>query len=138
MQQGRKIYEENCADCHGDQGEGSAGAYPPLAGNRAVTMDPPANVVRIVLGGGYPPATAGNPRPFGMPPYATVLSDAEIAAVLTMIRASWGNNGSPVEYRGRPPLSRRRLKSGPAGRAQTAALSPRWPSPRQPQRALAT
>jgi mono/diheme cytochrome c family protein len=96
MQQGRRIYEEHCADCHGDRGEGSARAYPPLAGNRAVTMDPPANVVRIVLGGGYPPATEGNPRPFGMPPYATVLSDSQIAAVLTMIRASWGNNASPL------------------------------------------
>jgi mono/diheme cytochrome c family protein len=31
-----------------------------------------------------------------MPPYATVLSDSQIAAVLTMIRASWGNNASPV------------------------------------------
>ena len=94
--EGRKVYEANCAACHGDQGEGLPGAYPPLARNRAVTMDPPANLVRIVLGGGFAPATAGNPRPFGMPPYATALSDAQIAAVLTMIRASWGNDGGPV------------------------------------------
>jgi mono/diheme cytochrome c family protein len=96
VQQGAKLYEANCAGCHGDQGQGVPGIYPPLAGNRAVTLDPPANVVQIVLGGGFAPATAGNPRPFGMPPYATALGDAEIAAVLTMIRASWGNNGSPV------------------------------------------
>ena len=56
----------------------------------------PANVVQVVLGGGFAPATAGNPRPYGMPPYATALSDADLAAVLTMIRASWGNNGRPI------------------------------------------
>ena len=96
MEQGRKIYEADCAGCHGDQGEGVPGAYPPLAGNRAVTLDPPANLVRIVLGGGFPPATAGNPRPYGMPPFATALGDSDIAAVLTMIRRSWGNSGTPV------------------------------------------
>ena len=96
VQQGAKVYEDNCAGCHGKQGEGVPGVYPPLAGNRAVTMDPPANVVQIVLGGGFAPATAANPRPYGMPPYATALSDADIAAVLTMIRASWGNNGRPI------------------------------------------
>jgi mono/diheme cytochrome c family protein len=31
-----------------------------------------------------------------MPPYATSLSDGDIAAVLTMIRASWGNNAGPL------------------------------------------
>jgi mono/diheme cytochrome c family protein len=96
VQQGRKVYEDHCADCHGGRGEGVPGVYPPLAGNRAVTMDPPANVVQVVLGGGFPPATAGNPRPYGMPPFATALGDGDIAAVLTMIRASWGNNGRPV------------------------------------------
>ena len=110
VQQGRKLYESNCADCHGKQGEGVPGAYPPLARNRGVTMDPPSNVVRIVLGGGFPPATAGNPRPYGMPPYATALNDAEIAAVLTMIRGSWGNNGSPVTT-----LDVHRYRSGSSG-----------------------
>lgn len=96
VQQGRKVYESACAGCHGDEGKGVPGAYPPLAGNRAVVMDPPANLVRIVLGGGFAPATHGNPRPYGMPPYATALSDSDIAAVLTMIRTSWGNNGGPL------------------------------------------
>jgi mono/diheme cytochrome c family protein len=94
--QGREVYEAHCEQCHGEQGQGITGAYPPLAGNRAVMMNPPANLVRIALGGGFAPATKGNPRPYGMPPYATELSDAEIAAVLTMIRNSWGNSGSPI------------------------------------------
>ena len=93
---GARVYEQHCAQCHGARGQGVAGAYPPLAGNRAVTLGVTANLVQVVLGGGYPPATAGNPQPFGMPPYVTVLSDADVAAVLTHIRTSWGNQAAPV------------------------------------------
>ena len=93
---GARLYETHCAQCHGDRGEGVAGIYPRLAGNRTVTMEPPANLVRIVLGGGFPPSTAGNPRPFGMPPFATVLDDGEIAAVLSHVRAAWGNAARPL------------------------------------------
>lgn len=95
-ERGARLYGEYCAQCHGPRGEGVPGAYPPLAGNRAVTLPVTANLVQIVIGGGFPPATAGNPRPFGMPPYATVLSDADIAAVLTHIRGAWGNQAAPV------------------------------------------
>ncbi|MGY4828924.1 c-type cytochrome [Sphaerotilaceae bacterium SBD11-9] len=93
---GAKLYEQHCAQCHGDQGEGVAGAFPALAGNRAVTMALPVNLVRVVLEGGYAPSTAGNPRPYGMPPFASVLSSAEVAAVLTHVRTSWGNRGGLV------------------------------------------
>jgi mono/diheme cytochrome c family protein len=95
-ERGAKLYGDHCAHCHGNGGEGVAGAYPALAGNRAVTLPVTANLVQVVLGGGFPPATAGNPRPFGMPPYATVLSDADVAAVLTHLRISWGNRAEPV------------------------------------------
>jgi mono/diheme cytochrome c family protein len=54
-------------------------------------------VLRVVLGGGFAPATAANPRPFGMPPFATLLGDAEIAAVVTYIRSSWGHRASSVD-----------------------------------------
>ena len=93
---GAKLYERHCAACHGDRGEGAPGAYPALAGSRAVVMNPPANLVHVVLEGGFPPATAGNPRPYGMPPFATVLSNDEVAQLLTHIRSSWGNRGTPV------------------------------------------
>ena len=88
---GAKLYEEHCAQCLGEQGEGAAGIYPAWAGNRVVAMRTPANLVHLVIEGGFPPATAGNPRPFGMPPFATVLSDDEVAQVLSLIRGSWGN-----------------------------------------------
>jgi len=93
---GAGLYDDHCAQCHGAQGEGVPGIYPRLAGNRSVLHEPPANLVRIALGGGFPPVTAGNPRPFGMPPFATVLDDAELAAVLTHVRTSWGNRARPL------------------------------------------
>jgi mono/diheme cytochrome c family protein len=95
-ERGAKLYEQHCAACHGDRGEGVAGAYPRLAGNRAVTLPVAANLVQVVLGGGFPPATTGNPRPFGMPPFATLLSDEDVAAVISHIRGAWGNTAGAV------------------------------------------
>lgn len=96
MDRGGKLYEQHCAACHGDKGQGVPGAYPPLAGNRAITMPITQNLVQVVLHGGFPPATRGHPRPFGMPPFATVLSDADVAAVITYLRGSWGHRAAPV------------------------------------------
>jgi mono/diheme cytochrome c family protein len=96
VERGRSVYREQCEHCHGPQGEGAPGAYPALAGNRSVVMDPPANVIRAVLSGGFQPATAGNPRPWGMPPFGHVLNDADTAAVITFIRTQWGNRAAPV------------------------------------------
>jgi mono/diheme cytochrome c family protein len=93
---GAELYKTHCAACHGEDGAGVAGAYPALAGNRAVVLSPPANLIHMVLRGGFLPVTAGNPRPFGMAPYATVLSDADVAEILSYLRASWGQRGAPV------------------------------------------
>jgi mono/diheme cytochrome c family protein len=95
-ERGAQVYRDRCAACHGDHGEGVRDAYPPLAGNRAVTLPVTANLVQVVLHGGFPPSTSGNPRPFGMPPFATVLSDADVAAVLSHIRSAWGNDAPAV------------------------------------------
>ena len=94
--QGAKLYETHCVQCHGAQGEGVKGAYPPLALNRAVTLNNPSNLVQMILYGGYAPATAGNPRPFGMPPYVLKLNDRETASILNYIRKSWGNQAPDV------------------------------------------
>ncbi len=93
---GARLYELHCAQCHGDAGQGVPKAYPALAGNRAVTMAQTVNLVQIVLNGGYAPATDGNPRPFGMPPFVLVLNDKDVAAVLTHVRNAWGNQASEV------------------------------------------
>lgn len=92
---GARLYGAQCAACHGAQGEGRAG-MPALAGNRAVVMEPAVNVVRVVLGGGYGPSTAAIPQPHGMPPFGTLLGDADIAAVVNHLRRAWGHSASTV------------------------------------------
>ena len=93
------IYDRECASCHGADGLGMPPHYPPLAGNQSIQMVSAVNAIRMVLNGGYPPGTAGNPMPYGMPPFAHRLSDDEVAAVVTYIRTSWGNRGEPVSAR---------------------------------------
>ncbi|MBG6076145.1 cytochrome c [Polaromonas sp. CG_9.11] len=104
-----KLYAQHCAQCHGDKGEGIAKAYPPLAGNRAVTMDATDNLVQMVLNGGFAPATKGNPRPFGMPPFVLVLDDSEVAGLISHIRSSWGNQAGAVT-----PLAVNRVRANQA------------------------
>lgn len=94
--QGQRLYQAHCAECHGEQGEGGGAAYLPLAGNRTVTMQSSANLVKIVLNGGFAPTTAGHPRPYGMPPFGQSLNDAEIAALASYVRTAWGNQAGSV------------------------------------------
>ncbi len=108
QQRGAQVYGEHCASCHGDEGEGRPPAAPALAGNRALTMASTVNPVRIVLFGGYAPGTAGNPQPYGMPPFVQALSDEDIAAVLSYTRAAWGNDAAPVSA-----AEVRRYRAGP-------------------------
>ena len=99
MTLGKTIYMAQCASCHGAQGKGAAPYYPPLAGNQSIQMQSAVNPIRMVLNGGYPPGTAQNPQPYGMPPFAQNLTDDEVAAVVTYIRASWGNRGAAISAR---------------------------------------
>lgn len=93
---GGKIYASECAVCHGATGKGQGRDIPPLAGNQSIEMTSSVNAIRMVLNGGYPPGTGGNPRPYGMPPFAQSLSDEEVAAVVTYIRTAWGNRGTAI------------------------------------------
>ncbi len=94
------IYAKHCATCHGDHGEGKAGRYPSLAGNPAVVLVQPDNLIQMALYGGYGPSTQDRPRPYGMPPYLFTLNNQQIADVLNHIRSQWGNQApavSPVQ-----------------------------------------
>ena len=97
---GAALYKDHCAACHGANGEGGSGpngvVYVPLAGNRKVLLETPTNLIHIVVNGGFPPTTAGNPRPYGMPPFGPSLSDAEIALLASYVRGAWGNAAPTV------------------------------------------
>jgi mono/diheme cytochrome c family protein len=96
LARGSSLYKAQCSSCHRVDGRGAPSGYPPLAQNQSIEMESAVNAIRMVLNGGYPPQTAGNPRPYGMPPFAQIMTDEDIAAVVTYIRVSWGNRGQPV------------------------------------------
>jgi len=93
---GASVFANRCAACHQATGLGLPGAFPPLAGSEYV-LGEEARVVRIVLHGLTGPVTVkGQTFNGAMPAWADQLSDAEIAAVLTYVRSSWGNGAEAI------------------------------------------
>lgn len=89
---GASVFSTNCASCHGAQGQGLPGAFPPLANNPTVTGDP-HKVIGIVLGGLHGAITVNGATYNGtMPAWKGTLSNADVADVITYIRGSLGNN----------------------------------------------
>jgi len=85
-----------CAVCHQASGMGVPGAYPPLAGSEWLLGNPEVPI-RIVLHGLQGPITVKTGSfNSAMTPFADQLSDAEIAAVISYERSSWGNNASKI------------------------------------------
>lgn len=96
---GERNYQQRCVSCHQLNGEGTAGVFPPLVGSEYVTTANVGVPIRIVLHGLQGPITVkGAEYNSLMPAYGVgiVMSDAEVAAVLTYVRSSWGNNASAV------------------------------------------
>jgi alcohol dehydrogenase (quinone), cytochrome c subunit len=95
---GKKLYTDHCEKCHLTSGRGSLFGGPRLAGSALVQVLDPASLINVVLYGPDPPTSELGD--FGswetMKAYNTILSDAEIGAVCTYIRNSWGNAGSVV------------------------------------------
>lgn len=96
---GAQLYERHCAECHGRDGEGAPPHWPALAGNRTLSQVSPVNTIRVVLHGGFAPATRANPRPYGMPPFGPELADREAAALVSWLRRTWGGGASAVQAR---------------------------------------
>lgn len=79
--EGNAVYAQNCAVCHGARGEGGGGG-PPLDG--ADLSDDRSTIRQVLRGSGH------------MPAFGSTLDDFEIAAVVTYVRSSWGNDFAPV------------------------------------------
>jgi mono/diheme cytochrome c family protein len=93
---GAQIFASRCASCHQTTGAGLPGVFPPLAGSELVNGD--ANkVAEILLLGIEGPITVKGATFHGtMPAFGSQLSDAEIAAVASHVRASFGNKSPAV------------------------------------------
>jgi mono/diheme cytochrome c family protein len=94
---GEKFYT-HCAACHGDNGGGTAGLAPALAGASWVT-GPPEWLGRIILQGMNGPVTVlGTSFNGVMPPHGHMkdLDDTTLAGLMTYLRRSWGNKADTV------------------------------------------
>ncbi len=112
---GAQIYAAQCLACHQATGHGLPGVFPPLAGSEWV-VGKESLVVQIVLHGITGDLTVGGNHYNGqMPTFKDKLGDAEIAAVVSHIRASFGNAAGKID-----------TDTVKAGRAATASRSQPW------------
>ena len=87
MAKGEQVYNTSCAACHQANGLGLAPAFPAIAGSAVATGDIEAHLALVLDG---KPGTA-------MAAYRNVLNDADLAAVLTYQRNSWGNAAGLIQ-----------------------------------------
>ncbi len=93
---GAQIFAAKCATCHQAHGQGTS-AIPPLAGNPDVAAADPTKMIATIVNGRSGPLTVGGKTYNGkMPTWNGLLTNADIAAVATYVRSSWGNNASGV------------------------------------------
>jgi mono/diheme cytochrome c family protein len=94
--QGAAIFASHCAGCHGPNGEGIPGAFPPIKGDPVVTDADPTAHIRTVLFGLHGKTINGISYTGAMPAWTDQLSDEEVAAVINHERTSWGNNAPTI------------------------------------------
>ncbi|MCA8951108.1 MAG: cytochrome c, partial [Planctomycetes bacterium] len=95
-ERGAAVYGRTCIACHGVDGRGVPGVFPPLDGSGWLTGDPELPT-KIVLRGLMGPVQVGD-RQFNnlMTPLGPLLTDQEIADALTYVRQRWSNDAAAV------------------------------------------
>lgn len=93
---GKKIFSQNCAACHQENGKGVPGAFPPLSGDPVVNNNDPTEHIETVLNGKSGKSIDGVKYSSQMPPFAGSLTDAQIAAVINYERTHFGNHGKTI------------------------------------------
>jgi mono/diheme cytochrome c family protein/glucose/arabinose dehydrogenase len=98
---GREIYakEGYCSTCHQPDGKGLASSgFPPLTPNKWVNGSD-ERLIKLVLKGLLGPIEVDGkkyPGQVPMTPFGGLLNDQDVAAVLTYVRNSFGNQGKPI------------------------------------------
>ena len=95
MAQGEGVYLANCAACHQPTGLGLAGAFPPLAGSDFLQGNR-QEVMAAALFGLQGPITVNGVEYNGVMPSLGHLPDEDLAAAITYVFGSWGNNLAAV------------------------------------------
>ncbi len=91
MLQGQAIWQDACSGCHRMEGQGEPRYFPPLKASANLQQSDPTTVIHYILAGAQHRPTARAPTPLSMPAFDWKLDDAQIAAVATFARNSWGN-----------------------------------------------
>src|SRR6185312_790636 len=95
-ERGKIVYTTICAACHQPSGMGQEGLAPPLVDSDWL-LGPPQRPIRIVLAGvSGPIKVSGLQFQLEMPSF-NILSDQNIADVLTYARREWEHTASPVD-----------------------------------------
>ncbi len=95
MAKGKAVYLANCAACHQPNGAGLKGAFPPLADSDFLRGDR-KKVMAAALFGLSGPITVNGVEYNGVMPSLGHLPDEDLAAALTYVFGSWGNDGAAV------------------------------------------
>jgi mono/diheme cytochrome c family protein len=93
---GGHLFRDNCAACHGKDGEGVAELIADLHGSGVVNAPDPVSVLRVILAGAEGNVTKSAPTRPAMPPFAWKFDDSEIAAIATYVRQTFGNRAPEV------------------------------------------
>lgn len=96
---GKEVYQQNCTLCHGEDGEGIGGVYPPLA-KADYLKDPRKSILAIIKGIKGPLKVNGVDYDAEME--AISLNDQQVADVMNFLYTNWGNKGrfiKPEEVR---------------------------------------
>jgi mono/diheme cytochrome c family protein len=93
---GQKVFDANCAGCHGSNGQGAPAIFPPLAANPYVAGDVRRIIHTVKFGLNGKIVVKGKKYDGQMPAWQGTLTDPQIAAVISYVRASWGNKASAV------------------------------------------
>jgi len=91
MVAGAAIYRDLCSACHAQDGSGVDYLVPNIALSSSVSSREPTSLLRVVIHGAETVATQKEPTAPAMPAFGWQLTDAQIAAVTTFVRNSWGH-----------------------------------------------
>ena len=86
MQRGEKVYASNCVACHQPNGQGAPPAFPPLVGSKITTGSKEGHIDLVLQGKANTAMQSFK-----------ALGNADLAAVITYERNSWGNKGGEVQ-----------------------------------------
>lgn len=95
VEKGKRVYMQHCSMCHQADGKGLPTIFPPLAQADYLMADKIRSVGVVLRGLSGSVAVNGQAYNGVMPPQL-VLSNDQIADVLTFVRNTWGNAGEAV------------------------------------------